>query len=125
MTDTPPFPRLLCPSLATPSPVPHFILDALLVLGVRSYTGCSVDLLVRRFALCNQTPLPHSTAAGLQVAEYMEEMAEDSEENYNKHFSQFIAADLDGGGLEDVLKEVWPSFQTRAYCTQMLPHSVP
>ena len=45
-------------------------------------------------------------AAGLQVAEYMEEMQEDSEENYNKHFSQFIAADLEGDGLEDLFKEV-------------------
>lgn len=77
--------------------------------------------------LCNHTPLPltallpsppvmtpvitcvtgNTSAAGLQVAEYMEEMAEDSEENYNKHFSQFIAADLEGGGLEDLYKEVW------------------
>ena len=65
--------------------------------------------------LCSQTPLPHSTAAGLQVAEYMEEMAEDSEENYNKHFSQFIAADLEGAGLEDLYKEVWVSLQILAY----------
>ncbi|KAL3147037.1 60S ribosomal protein L5 [Trebouxia sp. C0009 RCD-2024] len=43
---------------------------------------------------------------GGHVAEYMEEMAEDSEENYNKHFSQFIAADLAGEDLEDKLKEV-------------------
>ena len=47
----------------------------------------------------------------------MEEMAEDSEENYNKHFSQFIAADLAGDGLEDVLKEVWALLQTLAYPT--------
>ena len=71
-------------------------------------------------------PLPHSVAAaltcndsshymydsktfaaGMQVAEYMGEMAEDSEENYNKHFSQFIAAQLAGEDLEDTLKEVW------------------
>ena len=49
----------------------------------------------------------NTPVAGLQVAEYMEEMAEDSEENYNKHFSQFIAADVEGAGLEDLYKEVW------------------
>lgn len=42
----------------------------------------------------------------------MEEMAEDSEENYNKHFSQFIAADLAGEDLEDKLKEVWDLLDT-------------
>lgn len=51
-------------------------------------------------------------AVGFQVAEYMEEMAEDSEENYNKHFSQFIAADLAGEDLEDKLKEVWDLLKT-------------
>ena len=48
--------------------------------------------------------------AGMQVAEYMEEMQEDSEENYNKHFSQFIAAEVEGGDLEDLYKEVQASF---------------
>ena len=42
----------------------------------------------------------------MQVAEYMEEMQEDSEENYNKHFSKFIEAEVEGGDLEDLYKEV-------------------
>ena len=54
-------------------------------------------------------------AAGMQVAEYMEEMAEDSEENYNKHFSQFIAADLAGEDLEEKMKEVW-TYRNPSWC---------
>ena len=46
------------------------------------------------------------TAVGLQVAEYMNEMQEDSEENYNKHFSSFIEAELEGDDLEGQLQEV-------------------
>ena len=42
----------------------------------------------------------------LQVGEYMTEMQEDSEENYNKHFSKYIEAGLEGEELEDTLKEV-------------------
>ena len=49
------------------------------------------------------------TAFGLQVAEYMNEMQEDSEENYNKHFSQYIAAELEGDDLEGQLQEVGAS----------------
>ena len=45
-------------------------------------------------------------AAGLQVAEYMEEMQEDSEENYNKHFSAYIDAEVEGGELEELLQAV-------------------
>ena len=47
----------------------------------------------------------------------MEEMAEDSEENYNKHFSQFIAANVAGDGLEDVYKKVWSLVQRITYST--------
>lgn len=45
----------------------------------------------------------------------MGDMAEDSEENYNKHFSQFIAADMESDGLEDLYKEVWDASQNLAY----------
>ena len=48
----------------------------------------------------------NNLAGELQVAEYMEEMQEDSEENYNKHFSQYIAAELEGGDLEEKLQQV-------------------
>ena len=47
----------------------------------------------------------------------MEDMAEDSEENYNKHFSQFIAANIEGSGLEDKYKEVRALLQTPTYPT--------
>jgi len=43
---------------------------------------------------------------GGHVGEYMTEMQEDSEENYNKHFSKYIEAGLEGEELEDTLKEV-------------------
>ena len=36
----------------------------------------------------------------------MTEMQEDSEENYNKHFSKYIEAGLEGEELEDTMKEV-------------------
>lgn len=44
----------------------------------------------------------------------MEEMQEDSEENYNKHFSQYIAAEVEGGDLEELLAKVqrYPSCPT-------------
>lgn len=48
----------------------------------------------------------NTSAAGLQVAEYMEEMQEDSEENYNKHFSQYMAAEVEGGDLEELMAKV-------------------
>jgi thiaminase len=48
----------------------------------------------------------NASAAGLQVAEYMEEMQEDSEENYNKHFSQYMAAEVEGGDLEELMAKV-------------------
>ena len=48
----------------------------------------------------------NTSAAGLQVADYMEEMQEDSEENYNKHFSQYMAAEVEGGDLEELMAKV-------------------
>ena len=60
-------------------------------------------------------PDSNNSAGELQVAEYMEEMQEDSEENYNKHFSQYIAAELEGGDLEEKLQEV-RSFCLSACC---------
>ena len=54
----------------------------------------------------------------------MEEMAEDSEENYNKHFSQFIAADLEGDGLEDLYKEVCALLQSLPTLLHLLLHSL-
>lgn len=43
---------------------------------------------------------------GGHVADYMEEMQEDSEENYNKHFSQYMAAEVEGGDLEELMAKV-------------------
>ena len=36
----------------------------------------------------------------------MEDMQEDSEENYNKHFSAYIDAEVEGGDLEELLAKV-------------------
>ena len=55
----------------------------------------------------------------LQVGEYMTEMLEDSEENYNKHFSKYIEAGLEGEELEDTMKEVGcPACEGLCQCLQ-------
>lgn len=44
---------------------------------------------------------------GEHIADYMREMQEDDEENYNKHFAKYIEADLDGDGLEEFYEKLF------------------
>lgn len=48
---------------------------------------------------------------GEHVADYMREMEEDDDENYKKHFSQYIANDIDADGLEETLSKVHASIR--------------
>jgi large subunit ribosomal protein L5e len=43
---------------------------------------------------------------GEHVADYMREMEEDDEENYNKHFAGYVAADLSADDLEELYEKV-------------------
>lgn len=43
---------------------------------------------------------------GEHVADYMREMQEDDEDNYKKHFSQYIEAGIDADDLSEVLEKV-------------------
>ena len=43
---------------------------------------------------------------GEHVSDYMREMEEDDEENYQKHFSAYLAADLDADDLEELYEKV-------------------
>lgn len=48
---------------------------------------------------------------GEHIAEYMREMEEDDEENYKKHFADYIKADLDADDLEDLYEKVHSSIR--------------
>ena len=50
----------------------------------------------------------------------MEEMQEDSEENYNKHFSQYIAAEVEGGDLEELMAKVKCHSPCNTECAETL-----
>jgi len=45
------------------------------------------------------------------VAEYMREMEEDDEENYNKHFATYVQADLAADDLEELYEKVHSSIR--------------
>jgi large subunit ribosomal protein L5e len=47
-----------------------------------------------------------SRIMGEHIADYMKEMEEDDEDNYKKHFSQYIDADVDADGLEELYEKV-------------------
>lgn len=51
---------------------------------------------------------------GGHVSEYMAEMEEEDPEKYNRHFANYIDADLDSEGLEDLYTEVRHSKTTQA-----------
>ena len=40
------------------------------------------------------------------MADYMREMEEDDEENYQKHFAKYLAADLEADDLEELYEKV-------------------
>lgn len=48
---------------------------------------------------------------GEHVADYMREMEEDDEENYQKHFSAYLAGDLEADDLEDMYEKVHASIR--------------
>jgi len=48
---------------------------------------------------------------GEHVADYMREMEEDDEENYNKHFASYVAADLSADDLEELYEKVHASIR--------------
>lgn len=43
---------------------------------------------------------------GEHISEYMIEMLDDDEEKYKGHFARYLAADVDGEGIEDMLTKV-------------------
>ena len=43
---------------------------------------------------------------GGHVADYMREMEEDDDENYQKHFAKYIALDLEADDLEELYEKV-------------------
>jgi large subunit ribosomal protein L5e len=62
---------------------------------------------------------------GETVADYLREMEEDDEENYQKHFSKYLAADLEADDLEEMYEKVHtairedPSHQAAAKFTDI------
>mmetsp|Transcript_9309 Transcript_9309/g.6679 ORF Transcript_9309/g.6679 Transcript_9309/m.6679 type:complete len:315 (+) Transcript_9309:41-985(+) len=48
---------------------------------------------------------------GEHISEYMIEMLDDDEEKYKSHFSKYLAADVDGEGIEDMLTKVHESIR--------------
>jgi len=48
---------------------------------------------------------------GEHVADYMREMEEDDEENYQKHFSQYLAANIEADDLEEMYEKVHASIR--------------
>jgi len=44
---------------------------------------------------------------GEHVAEYMREMEEDDEENFNKHFASYVTADIGADDLEELYEKVY------------------
>lgn len=48
---------------------------------------------------------------GEHVAEYMREMEEDDEEMYQKHFSEYIKAEIDADDLEDLYEKVFSAIR--------------
>jgi len=48
---------------------------------------------------------------GEHIADYMREMEEDDEENYNKHFAKFIEADISADDLEELYEKVHASIR--------------
>jgi large subunit ribosomal protein L5e len=48
---------------------------------------------------------------GEHISEYMLEMLDDDEEKYKGHFSAYLAADVDGEGIEEMLEKVHASIR--------------
>lgn len=48
---------------------------------------------------------------GEHVADYMREMEEDDEENYKKHFSQYLEAEIEADDLEELYEKVHASIR--------------
>jgi len=48
---------------------------------------------------------------GEHISEYMNEMLDDDEEKYKAHFSAYLAADIDGDGIEAMLEKVHASIR--------------
>mmetsp|Transcript_32113 Transcript_32113/g.54162 ORF Transcript_32113/g.54162 Transcript_32113/m.54162 type:complete len:301 (-) Transcript_32113:76-978(-) len=48
---------------------------------------------------------------GEHIADYMREMEEDDEENYQKHFAEYIANDLEADDLEELYEKVHASIR--------------
>jgi len=48
---------------------------------------------------------------GEHIGDYMKEMEEDDDEKYQKHFSKYIEADIDGDGLEELFEKVHASIR--------------
>lgn len=58
---------------------------------------------------------------GEHVADYMREMEEDDEENYQKHFSKYLAADLEADDLEELYEKVHAAIREDPTHTKAAP----
>lgn len=60
---------------------------------------------------------------GEHITEYMQEMQEDDEEMYNKHFSKYIENEIEPDGLEELLEKVHASIRENPERKKKAPYT--